>query len=325
MPGARPRTSIVSAWIEGWRRVAGAPILVGGLILVAALIQGWRWIGLPPTPWWPASVPARQLWWVAGGESYAFGAASAWFLWLGFDPLLDAVGLGRSGVEFVVAMILTGGTLDRLARDRRIGMAAFSAASGVFFLRFLRLDAVIGAVSWLLWTLGLPWIQEMNRGSLSPLVWYSEYGVVLVFVAALGLIGDVARVRALVEDRRSMLASLGAAFGFIRRRPVRVCLLYAGNMAIAAGLRYLLLHATPQTSAATEGLLPAGAVLWIYLVVRTLTRLGFMATTIAFFQAELAHAGYTARPIPAWPDSPAVEAIAALDGRARDARPNPPL
>lgn len=282
-------------------------------------------MGLPPAPWWPASVPARQLWWIAGGESYAFGAASAWFLGLGFDPLLDAVGLGRSGVEFVVAMLLDGGALDRLARDRRVGAAGFSAASGVFFFRFLRLDAVLGAVSWLLWTLGLPWIQHLNRQDLAPAAWYSGYAVVLLGVAAIGLVGDLARVRAVIEDRHSMLASLGAAFGFIRRRPVRACLLYALNIAMAAGLRDLLLHATTQTPAGTDGLLPAGVVLWMYLILRTVIRLGFMGTTIAFFQAELAHAGYTARPMPTWPDSPAVDAIAALDGRARDARPNPHL
>ena len=61
------------------------------------------------------------------------------------------------------------------------------------------------------------------------------------------------------------------------------------------------------------------------LVVDVLTRLGFMATTTALFQAELAHAGYTARPVPAWPDSPAVEAITDLEARSRGANPGRPL
>jgi hypothetical protein len=72
---------------------------------------------------------------------------------------------------------------------------------------------------------------------------------------------------------------------------------------------------------------------WLFVLVAVVIRLGFMATTIAFFQAELAHAGYTARPVPTWPDSPAVEAIAAiarpsrqgLDPRTSDGRPDRPL
>jgi hypothetical protein len=38
-------------------------------------------------------------------------------------------------------------------------------------------------------------------------------------------------------------------------------------------------------------------------------RLQFAASQTALFQGRLAHAGYVARPIPAWPDSPAAEAI----------------
>jgi hypothetical protein len=49
--------------------------------------------------------------------------------------------------------------------------------------------------------------------------------------------------------------------------------------------------------------------------VLVLVQLGFMATSIAFFQGQLAHAGYTAAPVPTWPDSPAVEAIANLANR----------
>jgi hypothetical protein len=47
---------------------------------------------------------------------------------------------------------------------------------------------------------------------------------------------------------------------------------------------------------------------------RLWAKLAFMASEIAFFQGELAHAGYVAAPLPVWPDSPAVEAL----GRIRD-------
>jgi len=40
-----------------------------------------------------------------------------------------------------------------------------------------------------------------------------------------------------------------------------------------------------------------------------IVRLQFTASQTALFQSQLAHAGYVARPVPKWPDSPAAEAI----------------
>ena len=47
----------------------------------------------------------------------------------------------------------------------------------------------------------------------------------------------------------------------------------------------------------------------LYIVLRVIVRLQFAASQIALFQSRLAHAGYVARPIPMWPDSPSVEAV----------------
>ena len=47
----------------------------------------------------------------------------------------------------------------------------------------------------------------------------------------------------------------------------------------------------------------------LYIVLRVIVRLQFAASQTALFQGRLAHAGYVARPVPKWPDSPAAEAI----------------
>jgi hypothetical protein len=47
----------------------------------------------------------------------------------------------------------------------------------------------------------------------------------------------------------------------------------------------------------------------LYIVLRVIVRLQFVASQTALFQSRLAHAGYVARPVPKWPDSPAAEAI----------------
>jgi hypothetical protein len=59
-----------------------------------------------------------------------------------------------------------------------------------------------------------------------------------------------------------------------------------------------------------------GASIWLafivsqlYIAARLFLKLQFVASETALFQASLAHAGYTARPVPTWPESPAAEAI----------------
>jgi len=47
----------------------------------------------------------------------------------------------------------------------------------------------------------------------------------------------------------------------------------------------------------------------LYLLARLVLKLQFIASQTALFQRSLAHAGYTAAPLPLWPDSPAAETI----------------
>ena len=66
---------------------------------------------------------------------------------------------------------------------------------------------------------------------------------------------------------------------------------------------------------------PSGVALWFalaigqfYIVMRHYVKLLFYASQVAYFQAQLAHAAYTAAPAVVWPDSPAAEAITNLRG-----------
>ena len=47
----------------------------------------------------------------------------------------------------------------------------------------------------------------------------------------------------------------------------------------------------------------------LFIVGRLALKLQFIASQTALFQANLAHAGYAAAPVTAWPESPAAEAI----------------
>ena len=123
------------------------------------------------------------------------------------------------------------------------------------------------------------------------------------------MIFDYAKVRAVVEDRRSMIGAITGALGFIRRNCGAAVSLFLANFAlfvIVAGLYALVAPGAGRT----------GASMWIgfaigqlYVIGRLWVKLVFWASETALFQNRLAHAGYVARPEPAWPDSPAADAI----------------
>jgi hypothetical protein len=131
---------------------------------------------------------------------------------------------------------------------------------------------------------------------------YAVFGALVLFA---NLVFDYAKVRAVVEDRRSAIGALAAGWRFIKRNPGAAIGLYAVNS--AAFLIALLLYYLAAPGASANSL--AFAVGQLYIVFRVIIRLLFAASQTALFQGRLAHAGYVARPVPKWPDSPAAEAI----------------
>ena len=140
---------------------------------------------------------------------------------------------------------------------------------------------------------------------------YTAFLIPVVFVS---IVADFAKVRAVVEDRRSMLAAAATALRFVRRRFLRVGALYLLNIVAALIILRLWLQVAPSATAPVWAALLIGQV---YLLARIWAKLAFMSSEVAFFQGELAHARYTAAPAPRWPDSPAVEAINNLPERRR--------
>ncbi len=228
---------------------------------------------------------------------------------------------GAVAAYLVVWIFLSGGILDRLARARPVGTAAFFGACGVYFFRFLRLGVVIGAAYWGLfhWLHPLLFdglydaaVRDMTSERQAILLRASLYLLFAGALATINVAADFAKVRAVVEDRRSMIAALGASLRFIRRRPWRVGGLYLLNVIALLVILRLWLQVAP---AATAPVWWAFLVSQVYLLARVWARLSFIASEVAFFQGELAHADYTALPEPVWPDSPAAEAIENLNGK----------
>ncbi|HUH07700.1 MAG TPA: hypothetical protein VML96_07830, partial [Egibacteraceae bacterium] len=145
---------------------------------------------------------------------------------------------------------------------------------------------------------------------------YAIFGALLV---ACTMVFDLARVRIVVEDRRSALAAVVAGARFARRHLAAAAGLYLlnGVAFLVLVLLYALLHAvlSPGAPWAGWGVLLLGQA---YILGRHYLKLVFYGSQIALFQSALAHASYTAAPAVVWPDSPAAESIANADaGMAR--------
>ena len=216
--------------------------------------------------------------------------------------------------QLIVSTFLIGGVLDRLARNRAIGPGAFFAACGVYCLRFLRLSVVAIAAyaflfvtvhRWLFDHLSVRWLEDLTvertafgyRAGL-----YVAFGGLVLFA---NLVFDYAKVRAVVEDRRSMIGALSAGFRFVRRNLGATVGLYALNSLAFLGVLSLYYNAAPGATANTL----AFAIGQLLIVLRVIVRLQFAGSQTALFQGRLAHAGYVARPLARWPDSPSAEAI----------------
>lgn len=216
--------------------------------------------------------------------------------------------------QMLVSLFLAGGLLDRLARDREVGAGAFFSASGVFFVRFIRLGLVAVGVYWGLFGPYHAWLfgdvyPLLTRGItvertafVIRLALYAAFAIPVIFF---NILFDYAKIRAVVEDRRSMIGAIGASFRFIRRNWIAVWALYKINIVLFLIVLAIYFLVAPGGNAN----LLAFAIGQLYIVLRVIVRLQFTASQTALFQARLAHAGYVARPVPTWPDSPAAEAI----------------
>ena len=228
--------------------------------------------------------------------------------------LVPTVILSAVAMNMAMSLFLIGGALDRLARDRAVGAAAFFSACGTYFVRFLRLGLIAAAVYWLVFGVYHAWLFDVVFPTLTAditvertaffirVALYIAFAIPLFFV---NMLFDYAKVRAVVEDRRSMIGAVAASWRFIRRQPAAAWTMYAINALLFLLVALFYYVAAPDGSAN----LSAFAAGQLYIVLRVIVRLQFAASQTALFQGRLAHAGYVARPIPKWPDSPAAEAI----------------
>jgi hypothetical protein len=336
-----------SAFRAGSRRVNRAPLLVAGMAAVTLLVAlplSLALRGMIETHL-GHSLMADQVasatsydWWQefsaqASGLSATFVPSI-----IGFGAVLDNLSgladnlplastiVGVTAAWMIVWSFLSGGLLDRLARDRATRAHGFFAACGVHFWRFARLGAIAFLFYYVLFTRVHGWLltdlyevftqnTTVERTAFAVRVLlYLAFGAMLAFTS---LMLDYARIRIVVEDRRSAIGGLLAGVRFVLRRPGGTIGLYVLNAAAFVAL--VLAYAV-----AAPGAPRSGIAMWLilalgqlYIVARHYLKLVFYASQTAYFQGALAHAAFGAPPPAVWPDSPAAEAIANGEGTVR--------
>ena len=244
------------------------------------------------------------------------------------SDLLDNVPLattiaGAVAAWLVVWSFLSGGIIDRLARDRPTRSSGFFAAAGTHFPALARL----GLLSLIAYGVLFRWLHPLlldtlygrlirdtaveRRAFVVRLVLYLAFALVMVLV---NLAVDYARIRIVVEDRRSALGALFASVRFVKRHGVTVWVLYLlnGGLFIVLIGAYRIVASDAAPGAAAWYALVAGE---IYVLARHFLKLTCYASETALFQSRLAHAGYTAAPPLTWPESPAAESIVNAEPR----------
>lgn len=326
-----------AAWRDGVRRVNHAPLVVAGMFMLTLLValplsvalRGMIEEHLGDSLTANAVADGTDLDWWNEFSAQASGLGTTFVPSIvGFGAVLDNISgvldnlpmastiAGATAAWMILWSFLSGGVLDRYARQRPTRAHGFFAACGTHFWRFLRL----GVLAWLIYGLLFAWIHPLLFGELFPwltrettvertafFVRLASYLVFGVLLLGCNLVFDYARIRIVVEDRHSAIGALVAGARFVRRHPasVRLYLLNAGIF-LALALAYALVG--PGA--------PAGFAIWLalaigqlYILLRHYLKLVFYASQIAYFQGALAHASYAAAPQVVWPDSPAAESI----------------
>lgn len=328
-----------AAFREAVRRVNHAPMVLAGMFAVTLFVS-------LPLSYALRGMIASQLGTSLTADQVASGTSYEWWLEFsaqatglgttfvpsitGFGAVLDnlsglvdrrpmaATIVGVTAAWMALWSFLAGGIVDRFARARRTRAHGFFGACGMHFWRMFKLGvAAVIAYNFLFryvhrWIFAdlYPWLTRdltVERRALAI-----RLGAYLIFGALLllcNIVFDYARIRIVVEDRRSVLGAILAGGRFVRRRAPAALALYGLNAAV-----FLALIAVYALTA--PGAPRAGLSTWLvfglgelYILARHYLKLLFYASETVFFQGALAHAAYTAAPPLVWPDSPAAESI----------------
>lgn len=337
--------TIFEAFTDGWGRVLRAPAILFGVFLVTLLLavpagsairdsisgslgsslDGGVMADGVDADWWARFSDA------ATGLDRTFTRSV-----IGFAAVLDNLSrfldneeadASLAGLTFAylaIWLFLIGGVLDRYARMRPTRSQAFFGACGTLFFRFLRLGLIAAAGYWLLFGVVHAWlfeglygwaVRDLTVERTAFAIRLALYGAFLALLGFWNAVMDYAKIRAVVEDRRSMLGAFLAGWRFVVGHPLKAGGLYLLNTLAFAAVVFVYFLTAPGAAGSGAAAWAAFAIGQAYVLARLAVKLAFYASGTSLFQRSLAHLAYTAAPEPIWPDSPAAEALANAAGR----------
>ena len=194
---------------------------------------------------------------------------------------------------FLAWVFLSGGVIDRLARDTRSSSRRFFAACGACFGPLIRLALIALAAYWIM----LTWIEPaMARAADRPddILRMAIFATLAIMLFTIALVFDYARVRLVIEDRRSAIGALAASLRFIAAHPARVL--------AAQAAFWLLLVIWMSVRALADTYIYSPLLAQVFTGIELFLKLGLIATQASIYQRVLASAGWVARAEPRWPD-----------------------
>jgi hypothetical protein len=337
--------TLVQAFRDGIRRVNSAPVLLLGVWVMTLLVS------LPLT-FAMRSELAQHLDASLEADAAASGVNHDWMqefrgrasglgttfspTIIGFGAILDNLSafvdqerrplliVCAAAVYLALWTFVTGGLIDRYARDRNTRVEGFLWASAVHAVRFLRLGLVAALVYGLLFRVVHPWLfgtlfreltDDLTAERSAFFLRLALYVLFAIALAGCNLVLDYAKVRIVVEDRRSVLAALSGAVRFLRRNGGAAAALYLADAALFAAVLALYAAVAPGAGSSGWPMWLGFGIAQVYLLARLWVKLVFWASETALFQGRLAHAGYVAAARPIWPDSPAAEGFGGFTPR----------
>jgi hypothetical protein len=225
---------------------------------------------------------------------------------VGFNAVLDNLSayldnerrpfalVAAAGVYMLCWAFLSGGVIDRYAATKgALRRGRFLAACRRYFFRFVRFAIVTALVSGVaagaLYRLMFngAYVRVIRGIEVESTVFLIRVVFYLAFVlllAAAGLVIDFAKIRAVVEDRRSVIVALTASWRFIRHNAAAAIGVYVLNAMTFAVVLSAYSFAAPGGGG-------TGAMVWAavligqaYIVGRLCVRLLFFASEVALFQ-----------------------------------------
>lgn len=204
---------------------------------------------------------------------------------------LAAAGLGV--LYLLVNIFLAGGIVAALAVERRISFRRFLNDSSRYFGRYFRLFILLGIVMGLAVAGYDAWLsdlvddlqKEATTGRDSFLWRCLFVGGLFIILTFTLMVFDYAKIRTVVERRRSVFLATLFALGFSLRRIWRTVPLFGLNLVIVGILFALYLLVENQLSNAT---VVSAVILFvvqqIFIVGRIWMRLSFFSTQMAYFR-----------------------------------------